>query len=140
MTKKGNLNNDGLEQSGDKEAIPEEITSETAYSIRLPREESPEGVHPNGDDLGEADTDRHEFGDELGDGLQDPRAAPKSLSFELKEIASLNAKCFFCKDEGCDLVFLARSAIPGKTRGYAVHTDCVFDHEHLQAIGSGGGI
>lgn len=138
LIEKDKPKNDGLEQSKDRDAAPEADTSETAYSIILPKHEGSEGVHPDGDDFGEADTDRHELGDECT-GIQAPRESPTSISFELKNIRSLNAKCFFCKADGCDQVFLSRSAIHGKTRGYAVHSDCVFDHERLEAIGSGGG-
>jgi len=59
------------------------------------------------------------------------------LRFALRKIRSAKAPCFFCAEFECDQVFMAKSQTPEKTRAYAVHTACIFDHEQLQDLGSG---
>jgi hypothetical protein len=127
--------NDNLEPD---EAIPEAIPHETSREM-VAGVKTEDGPYPDGDPIGEADTDRFDLTSSGGELLVREKT-PTSIRFDLKSIRSLNAKCFFCKEEDCDLVFMAKSALPEKTRAYAVHTNCVFDHELLQDIGSQGGI
>lgn len=99
-----------------------------------------QGAHGSDSDragLGDADTDRFDIVEgRRGDPVISTKA-PEQLTLNLRSIQSLNAKCFFCKELECDQVFVAKSASPGKTRAYAVHSTCVFDHEHLQDLPSG---
>lgn len=114
--------------------IPEAIPRESSRKVDL-KVEAAEGSHSDGTDFGDADTDRVDYSGGGGE-LRVRQEVPASLSFEIKSIRSLNAKCFFCKEMECDLVFLAKSAIPDMTRAYAAHSQCVFDHERLEALGS----
>lgn len=119
----------------DTEAVPEEIPHESSRTMAA-REEGTEDTDPYRACPGEADTDRF---DVTHDGeLIVASKLPSSLRFTLRNILSMNAKCFFCKEEECELVFMAKTPVPEKTRAYAVHARCVFDHEHLQDLPSGG--
>jgi hypothetical protein len=130
---------DKLEPNRNGDAAPEHIAPETTSPTGISTDGKAEGdLHFDRGDPGAADTDRHEF--RTGrDGELRICKDPTSLSFGLTPIKSLNAKCFFCKELECDLVFMAKSRVPSRTRAYAVHSECVFDHEDLQALGSRGG-
>jgi hypothetical protein len=123
---------DSLENT---EAVPKEIPSESSSTVGLPIE-GYEDTDLDRACVGEADTDRFDVSG--GGQLIVAPKLPTSLRFSLKNIRSLNAKCFFCKELECDLVFMAKSSLPAKTRAYAAHSDCVFDHEMLQDLPSGG--
>lgn len=125
--------NDNLEPA---EAIPEAIPHESSRKVVVQIEDE-DDPHPDGDDIGDADTDRVDLSKAGGELLVRSKI-PASLNFTLRNIRSMNAKCFFCKELDCDLVFMAKTLTPGKTRAYAVHSNCVFDHHQLQDLGSGG--
>ena len=126
-------NDDNLEQA---EAIPKEIPHESSYSMairkkRVPSEDSDRA------EFGDADTERIDFVQGVGT-LAVASKVPTQLIFTLRNIKSLNARCFFCKELECDQVFMSKSLAPGKTRAYAAHSACVFDHLQLQDLPSGG--
>jgi hypothetical protein len=124
-------NDDNLEST---EAIPEEITHESTYSMDF-RKKRASGDDPDGASIGDADANRVDVveGRRLP---SSPSEVTAQLVLTLRNIRSLNAKCFFCKKFECDQVFVAKSLIPGKTRAYAVHSICVFDHSQLQDLPS----
>jgi hypothetical protein len=118
------------------EAIPQEIPIESTYSMAL-RKEGTSSDDPNRDEFGDADTDRFDLVERAG-ALAIASKLPTQLIFTLRNIRSLNAACFFCKKMDCDQIFMSRSLVPNKTRAYAVHSVCVFDHGQLQDLPSEG--
>jgi len=134
MSGEGKPTNDELEPTGDRDAVPEEIASETAYSVRVSPQEDETDVHPDRNQFERADTDRHELGDDPADAGH--RENPTSLTFSLVPIQSMHAPCFFCGERGCEQVFMARLLPPLKTKAWAVHNECIFDHERLQELAS----
>lgn len=115
-------------------AIPTHVPPEKTPTDFEEADTAP-GQDPDGHPPGAADTRR----------IKSPADAsalepdlPGELIFKLQEIASMSAECLLCKDTGCDMVFLARSSYPGRTKGHAVHSRCVFDHALLQELASGG--
>lgn len=135
MSDKDKGKNDNLESA---EAIPEHISCETSHkSIRQAKDS--QGSHPDGDDFGEADTDRVDYsdGDTQDTGvLAIASEVPLVFSLRLHPISSTLNMCFFCGEMDCELTFVAKSPIRGKTTAYAAHTACVIDHERLQRLGS----
>jgi hypothetical protein len=112
-----------------KDAIPQHITGErskapTEYTLDL------EDVGTADEDFANADTD------EMTPAA--PSSSRPTVTFRLLNIASNFAPCFFCGEDACDMTFVAKSRLPRKTKAYAVHAECVFDHEELQVVGSGG--
>ena len=123
---------DSLEHT---EAIPEEIPHESSHTVAV-RGRGTQSPDTDRTDFGDADTDRVDFIEGRGD-LAPAGKVPAQLTFTLRNIRSLNAKCFFCKEQDCDQVFMVKSLVPGKTRAYAAHSTCVFDHLQLQDLPSG---
>lgn len=62
---------------------------------------------------------------------------PASIAFSLLGIRT-SKPCFICEEGGCELIFSVKSTKRGKTKTYAVHAECVFDHRALEAVGSRG--
>jgi len=125
--------NDSLE---DTEPTREEIPHKPLGTLAI-GETGTQRSNPDGEDFGDADTDRFDIVEGHRGEIAVASKTPKQLTLNLRSIRSLNANCFFCKELECDQVFVAKSASPGKTRAYAVHSACVFDHEHLQDLPSG---
>jgi hypothetical protein len=117
------------------EPTRKEISLEPIGTLAI-GEQGAQGPNSDGASVGEADTDRFDIVEGRRGDLAIASKAPKQLILNLRAIRSLNAKCFFCKELECDQVFVAKSASPGKTRAYAVHSTCVFDHAQLQDLPS----
>lgn len=124
--------------SGDDEddAVPTHITrtkAPTEYSVDLA-----DVGDDDDDEFANADTDTMTLSGPGGELLAPSKSSPMAVSFRLLKIASTFAPCLFCGEVACDMTFVAKSHVPTKTKAYAVHSECVFDHEELQALGSGG--
>lgn len=129
------------------DAVPSHITktkAPTEYSVDLDDlggEDflSPDKVDELEDAFANADTDTMDTAPGRKDRSKMLAALkPEFVMFRLLKVASNFAPCFFCGAQACDLTFVTKSHEPGKTKAYAVHSHCVFDHEELQALGSGG--
>lgn len=129
---KKETDDDGVGEVGDSGAVPEAIAPETTYAIVRPHEAA--GVHPVRGDRERADTDRDEPRGELSGELLAARKVPTGLTFHLRAVRSNSASCFFCKGTDCDQVFVAKTKDASKIKAFAVHNQCVFDHEELQAL------
>jgi len=126
---------DEMESADSTSAIPEEIVPESSYRLRPPPELAKEDIYSDGHPAEWDDTDRHLVGviDPYG---QTPQEIPARIVFELQRVRSLEAQCFFCKGQGCDQVFVARTKDTSKIKAFAVHDRCVFDHLELQELAS----
>jgi hypothetical protein len=138
MPKRRSTTDDRLEPTRDREAVPEPIVAETTYASPVPPEAQEADVHPDGDDVERADTDRDIAGAQRAGELLPTREVPTSIVFQLRPIRSTSAKCFFCGELDCDQVFVSKVKPAHKIEAYAVHDQCVFDHVELQALASGG--
>lgn len=128
--------NDKLESNRQPEAIPEYIDSEETSPLGIQTKAVAGGLHHHGYEFEEADTDRFDI--TIDGQLVTPSPDPTSITFELHNISSEGAMCFFCKGVRCDQVFMARSVAYEKTKAYGVHTQCVLDHDAMQALAKQG--
>lgn len=58
---------------------------------------------------------------------------PATITFYLMPLTTKLARCFFCREPGCDQTFIARSKDQAKTKAYAAHNRCVLEHMKLQS-------